>query len=113
MIVSFAVTNFEGKEAKVLGIPNHEQNRLSYGDSLAPLTKDTVIQFRADVWPLIDSTNIGSVRFTLILPDNSQKVGVLHNFSVDCIQKFHDQKIARGEEQFLAEFCLIMEESGI
>jgi len=113
MILSFAVTNFEGKSAKVMGIPNHEQNRLSYGDSSAPLTKDTVVQFRADVWPLIDSTNIGSVRFTLILPDNSQKVGVLHNFSVDCIQRFHDQKIARDEWQFLAEFCLTMEESSV
>ena len=106
MNISFAVTDFEGKEAKVLGIRNDKNLRLTYSDSPAPLLKDTVVRFRADVWPLIDSTNLGTVRFTLILPDNSQKVGILENFTVDCIQKYHDEKVAQGDGQFLAEFSV-------
>ena len=106
MNISFAVTNFEGKEGKVLGIRNNKNFNPSYDDSPAPLAKDTVVRFRADIWPLIDSTNLGTVRFTIILPDTREFEGVLENFSVDCIRKYHDEKVARGDGQFLAEFSV-------
>jgi hypothetical protein len=109
MNISFAVTNFEGKEGKVLGIRNDKNLRLTYSDSPTPLLKDTVVRFRADVWPLIDSTNLGTVRFTIILPDTREFEGVLENFSVDCIRKYHDEKVARGDGQFLAEFSVKIE----
>jgi len=106
MNISFAVTDFEGKRAKVLGVRDNTNFNPSYDNSPAPLLKDTMVRFHADIWPLIDSTNLGTVRFTLILPDNSQKVGILENFTVDCIQKYHDEKVAQGDGQFLAEFSV-------
>ena len=106
MNISFAVTDFEGQEAKVLGIRNDKNLRLTYSDSPVPLLKDTVVRFRADVWPLIDSTNLRTVRFTIILPDTREFEGVLENFTVDCIRKYYDEKVARGDGQFLAEFSV-------
>jgi hypothetical protein len=106
MNISFAVTDFEGKRAKVLGIRDNTNFNPSYDDSPVPLLKDTVVRFRADIWPLIDSTNRGTVRFTIILPDTREFEGVLENFTVDCIQKYHDEKMAQGDGQFLAEFSV-------
>jgi hypothetical protein len=106
MNISFAVTDFEGKRAKVLGILNNKNFNPTYNDSPAPLAKDTVVRFRADVWPLIDSTNRGTVRFTIILPDTREFEGVLENFSVDCIRKYHEEKVARGTDHLLAEFSV-------
>jgi len=106
MNISFAVTDFEGQEGKVLGIRNNKNFDPSYNDSPAPFAKDTVVRFRADIWPLIDSTNRGTVRFTIILADTREFEGVLENFSVDCIRKYHDEKVARGDGQFLAEFSV-------
>lgn len=109
MNISFAVTDFEGKSAKVLGIRNDKNLRLSYSDSPAPLAKDTAIRFRADIWPLIDCTNLETVRFTIILPDTREFEGILENFTVDCIRKYHEEKVAQGEEQFFAEFSVKIE----
>ena len=109
MNISFAVTDFEGKSAKVLGIRNDKDLRLSYSDSPAPLAKDTTVRFRADIWPLIDYTNIGTVQFTIILPDTREFEGILENFTVDCIRKYHEEKMAQGEGQFLAEFSVKIE----
>jgi hypothetical protein len=109
MNISFAVTDFEGKSATVLGIRDDKNLGLSYSDSPAPLAKNTMVRFRADVWPLIDCTNLGTVRFTIILPDTREFEGILENFTVDCIRKYHDEKVAKGEGQFLAEFSVKIE----
>ena len=92
--ISFAVTDFHQKTCKVLGI--RDELMLTYENSPAPLVKDTVVQFHATVWPLIDHKNLGTVRFTFTLPDNHVVEGLLENFTVDCIQEYHDKKIAEG-----------------
>ena len=107
--ISFAVTDFHNQTCKVLGICDESEFQFEYKDSPAPFTKDTLVQFRAHVWPLIDHTNIGTVRFTFVLPDTSEKTGVLENFSVDCIQRYHEEKVARGQGEHLAQFSVKFE----
>lgn len=108
-IISFAVTDFDNQVAKVLGIRKEEMFRFEYADSPAPFTKDTLVRFHADVWPLIDHTNCKRVRFTFVLPDTSEKEGVLETFSVDCIRKYYDEKVARGQGEHLPQFCVRIE----
>jgi hypothetical protein len=108
-IISFAVTDFHNQTCKVLGIRDESEFQFEYKDSPAPFTKDTVLLFHAHVWPLINHTNIGTVRFTFVLPDTSEKTGVLENFSVDCIQRYHEEKVARGQGEHLAQFSVRIE----
>jgi len=107
--ISFAITDFHNQVCKVLGIRKKEMFQFEYADSPAPFTKDTVLLFHAHVWPLIDHTNIGTVQFTFVLPDTSEKTGVLENFSVDCILKHHEEKVARGGGHHLAQFSVKFE----
>ena len=107
--ISFAVTDFHNQTCKVLGIRDESEFQFEYKDSPAPFTKDTVLLFRAHVWPLIDYTNIRTVRFTFVLPDTREKTGVLENFSVDCIQRYHEEKVARGQGEHLAQFSVRIE----
>lgn len=107
--ITFAVTDFHNKTCKVLGIRDESQFQFEYKDSPAPFTKNTVVRFHADVWPLINYTNIGTVRFTFVLPDTREITGVLENFSVDCIQKYHDEKVASGQGEHLAHLSVQIE----
>lgn len=108
-IISFAVTDFDNQIAKVLGIRDETKFQFEYMDSPAPFTKNTIVRFHADVWPLIDHTNLKTVRFTFILPDTSEKEGILENFSITCIRKYYDERVARGQGEHLPQFFIRIE----
>jgi len=109
MNISFAVTDFHTKTCKVLGIL--DRDTYTYNDSPAPFVKNTVMTFRSDVWPLIDHTNLNTVQFTLILPEEqstecsrsterTEIQTLLQNFTINCTEwgynKLHSDKIKEG-----------------
>ena len=79
--LSFGLVNKAGKEFKILGVRDHDDN---YNSPPAPHKIGDMVILTEGKFPLTDYTDIGKQRLTFTTMDCLEITGILHGFSWQC-----------------------------